>query len=194
MLLIARRHAILNLVIIVFNLFTNVYSLRIDNLSTTRPKDSIYNQLLNEQQTVIHEERGVVFNRVGHYYEVDNIFGLTVTVPVTRYICSILPMEQIEKLNLCLKYQESIRANLLQEKISSRSSLSDFLHSTNNTRFSAEKVPTKTHHHHHHRSKRLIPLIVGVAAGVLGALFTGGLRIFYIVKAVQLNRPVTDIQ
>ena len=194
MLLIARRHSILNLVIIVCNLFTNVCSLPIDNLSTAQRKDNIYNQLLHGEPLIIHEETGVVFSRVGYYYDVDDIFALTVTVPVTQYICSILPMEQIDKLSLCLEYQESIRASLRQDEIASHSSISDFLNSTNNTRFSAEKVPTKTHHRHHHRSKRFIPLIVGVAAGALSILFVGGLSIFNTVKTSLLNSRVTEIQ
>ncbi|CAF1489940.1 unnamed protein product, partial [Rotaria sp. Silwood1] len=143
---------------------------------------------------VIHEERGVAFSRVGYYYEVDDIFGLAVTVPVTQYACSILSMEQVEKLSLCLEYQESIRARLEQEDIASQSSISDFLNTINNTRFSSIKIPMKTLQRHHHRSKRLIPLIIGVAAGTLGLLFTGGLTIFNTIKAAQLNSRVTDIR
>ncbi|CAF4012725.1 unnamed protein product, partial [Rotaria sp. Silwood1] len=94
MLLILHRYSILNLVIIVFHLFTNGCSLSTNNLSFTQPKDSVYNQLLHGQDMVIHEERGVAFSRVGYYYEVDDIFGLAVTVPVTQYACSILSMEQ----------------------------------------------------------------------------------------------------
>jgi hypothetical protein len=175
-----------------FNLFTHVHSVPINDLSIAQPKDSVYNQLINGQNLIVHEERGVVFSRVGYYYEVDDIFGLTVTVPVTQYLCSILPMEQVEKLSLCVDYQEQLRNEVMQEEISSHSSISDFLNSTNNTRFSAEKVPIRTHHHHH-RSKRGVQLIIGVVAGVLGLLFSG-ITIFNTIKGAKLSNRVSEIQ
>ena len=136
MLLITRRQSLFHLISILFNFFTYVYPLPINDISTAQPKDSVFNQLLNGQDLGIHEKRGVVFSRVGYYYELDDIFGLTVTVPVTQYACSILPMEQVEKLSLCVDYQGLLRSKLEQEEIHSQSSVSDFLHSTNNTRFS----------------------------------------------------------
>ncbi|CAF0770885.1 unnamed protein product [Didymodactylos carnosus] len=189
MLLIVRRQSIFHLITVLLNLFTNIYPLPINHLSAPQPKDSVFNQLLNGQDLIIHEERGVIFSRVGYYYEVDAIFGLTVTVPVTQYVCSILPMDQVEKLSLCVDYEELLRSKLQQEEISSHSSISDFLSSTNNTRFSAEKVPTKTHH----RGKRFIPLIVGVVAGVLGLLFMGGVTVHNTIKGAQLSSRVSEI-
>ena len=192
--LIARRQSIFLLFIVMFDLLTNIQTAPLTGLSITQPRDSIYNQLINGQNLVIHEERGVVFSRVGYYYEVDDIFGLTVTVPVTQYVCSILPIEQIEKLSLCIDYQEPLRSKIEQEDIASQSSMADFLNATNNTRFSAEKVPIKTHHRHHHRSKRFIPLIIGVAVGALGLLFTGGVAIYNTIKGAQLSNRVSEIQ
>jgi cell division protein FtsL len=194
MLLINRRRLLFHLINILFNLFTHIHSVPISDLSIAQPKDSIYNQLINGQDLIVHEERGVVFSRVGHYYEVDDIFGLTVTVPVTQYVCSILPMEQVEKLSLCVDYEEVLRVKIEQEEVDSQSSLSDFLNSTNNTRFSAEKVPIRTHHRHHHRTKRFIPLIVGVVAGALGLLFMGGITVFNTIKGAQLSSRVSEIQ
>jgi hypothetical protein len=194
MLLVDRRQSMFPLIIVIFNLFTNIHSAPFNDLSTTQPKDSIYNQLIKGQNLVVHEERGVVFSRVGYYYEIDDIFGLTVTVPVTQYLCSILPMGQTDKLSLCVDYQQSLRSKLEQEEISSQSSLSDFLNSTNNTRFSAEKVPISTHHRHHHRNKRFIPMIVGIAAGALGLLFLGGVTLFNTIKGAHLRTRVSEIQ
>lgn len=195
MFLIARRRSLFHLINLLLNLFTHIHSVPINDLSISQSKDSIYNQLINGQNLIVHEERGVVFSRVGYYYEVDDIFGLTVTVPVTQYLCSILPMEQVEKLSLCVDYEEKLRGEVEQEDISSHSSISDFLNSTNNTRFSAERVPTKTRHHHSHkhRSKRLIPLIVGVVAGALG-LFMGGITIYNTIKGAQLGNRISEIQ
>ena len=135
--LIARWQSIFVLLTVIFNLFTNICISAHTNLSISKPADSIYNQLLNGESLVIHEERGVVFSRVGYYYEVEDIFGLTVTVPVTQYVCSILPIEQIEKLSLCKDYQEALRKKIEEEDIASQSSIAGFLNSTNNTRFSA---------------------------------------------------------
>ena len=192
MLLITRRQSLFHLISILFNFFTYIYPLPINDISTAQPKDSVFNQLLNGQDLVIHEKR-VVFSRVGYYYEVDDIFGLTVTVPVTQYVCSILPMEQVEKLSLCVDYQGLLRSKLEREEIHSQSS--DFLHSTNNTRFSAEKIAIKTRHHHlHHRSKRFIPMIVGVVASALGLLFVGGVTVYNTIKGAQLSNRVSEIQ
>ena len=166
----------------------------LSDLSVAQPKDSIYNQLINGQNLIVHEERGIIFSRVGYYYEIDDIFGLTVTVPVTQYLCSILPMQQVEKLSLCVDYQAQLRSTLEQEETPSHSSISDFLNSTNNTRFSAEKVPISTHHRHHHRSKRFIPLIVGIAAGAIGLLFLGGATVYNTIKGAQLSSRVSEIQ
>jgi len=127
--------------------------------------------------------------------KIEDIFGLTITVPATRYLCSVLPLEQVDRLSWCVDYQQSLRSKLEQEEILSQSSLSDFLNSTNNTRFSAEKVPISTHHrHHHHRSKRLIPMIVGIAAGAVGALFLGGMSLYSTIKGAQLSTRVSEIQ
>lgn len=104
MLVIDRRQSIFLLITVLFNLFTNIHSVPLSHLSSEQPKDSIYNQLINGENLIVHEERGVVFNRVGYYYEIDDIFGLTVTVPVTQYLCSVLPMEQADKLSLCVDY------------------------------------------------------------------------------------------
>ena len=194
MLLVDRRQSFSPLVIVIFNLLTNVHSAPLNGLSTAQPKDSIYNQLIKGRHLVVHEERGVVFNRVGYYYDIDDIFGLTITVPVTQYLCSVLPMEQVDKLSACMDYQQSLRSKLEQEEILSQSSLSDFLNSTNNTRFSAERIPTRTHHRHHHRSKRMIPIIVGVVAGAVGALFLGGVSLYNTIKGAQLSTRVSEIQ
>ena len=102
-------------------------------------------------------------------------------------------MEEVNKLSLCIDYQQSLRNRLAQEEQFSYSSLSDFLNSTNNTRFSAEKIPISAHHHHH-RTKRLIPMIVGIAAGAVGALFLGGVGLYNTVKGAQLSTRVSDIQ
>ena len=123
----------------------------------------------------------------------NDIFGLTVSVPVTQYVCSILPMEQAEKLSLCAEYHELLRSKIEEEDISSHSSVSDFLNATNNTRFSSEKVPTKTHHRHHQRSKRFLPLLIGVAAGTFGLFFIG-ISIFNSIKGAMLSSRVSDIQ
>ena len=193
MLLITRRQSLFHLISILFNFFTYIYPLPINDISTAQPKDSVFNQFLDGQDLVIHEKRGVVFSRVGYYYEVDDIFGLTVTVPVTQYGCSILSMEEVEKLSLCVDYQGLLRSKLEREEIHSQSS--DFLHSTNNTRFSAEKIAIKTRHHHlHHRSKRFIPMIVGVVAGALGLFFMGGVTVYNTIKGVQLSNRVSEIQ
>ena len=48
----------------------------------------------------MRKERGLVFSRVGHHYEVEEGCGLKLTVPVTQYISSILPMGQVEGLRL----------------------------------------------------------------------------------------------
>ena len=90
------------LIIVIFSLFTNVHSAPLYDPSTAQSKYSNYNQLINGQNLIVHEQRGVIFSRVGHYYEIDDIFGLTVTVPVTQYLCSVIPMEQVEKLSLCV--------------------------------------------------------------------------------------------
>ena len=191
---IARQQSIFHLLSILLNLLVASHSIPLNRPSIAQPKDSIYNQLIKGQTLVVHEETGVVFSRVGYYYEVDDIFGLTVSVPVTQYVCSILPMEQAEKLSLCAEYHELLRSKIEQEDLSSHSSVSDFLNSTNNTGFSSEKVPTKTHHRHHQRSKRFIPLIIlGVAAGGLG-LFLLGTSIFNSVKGAMLSSRVSDIQ
>ena len=188
-----RRQSIFHLFSIVLNLLVGSHSIPLNRPSIAQPKDSIYNQLIKGQTLVVHEERGIVFSRVGYYYEVDDIFGLTVSVPVTQYVCSILPMEQVEKLSLCAEYHELLRSKIEQEDISSHSSVSDFLNSTNNTRFSSEKIPTKTHHRHHQRSKRFLPLILGVAAGAFG-LFLIGTSIFNSIKGAMLSSRVSDIQ
>ena len=91
-------------------------------------------------------------------------------------------------------YQESLRVKVEQEEIQNQSPISDFLNSTNNTRFAAEKVPVKTHHrHHHHRSKRFIPFIVG-AVGALAVLVLGGGTVYNTVKGAQLSSQVSEIQ
>jgi hypothetical protein len=61
--------------------------------------------------------------------------------------------------------------------------------STNNTQFSAEKVPTRNHHH----SKRSVPLIIDAVAGGLGLLFAG-ITIFNTTKGTELSNRVSDIQ
>ena len=103
-------------------------------------------------------------------------------------------MEQVEKLSLCIDYEEMLRNKTEQEEVGSQSSLSDFLNLTNNTRFSAEKVPIRTHHRHHHRTKRSLPLIVGVVTGALGLLFMGGITIFNTIKGAVLSSRVSEIQ
>jgi hypothetical protein len=194
MLLVDHRQSIFPLIIVIFNLFTNIHCGPLNDLSTAQSKDSIYNQLIKGQHLIVHEERGVVFSRVGYYYEIDDIFGLTITVPVTQYLCPILPMEQMDKLSLCVDYQQSLRSKIEQEERLSQSSLSDFLNSTNNTRFSAERVPIRTHHRHHHqRSKRLIPMIVGIVVGAVGALL-GGVSLYNTIKGAQLSTRVSEIQ
>jgi hypothetical protein len=193
MLLIACRQSFFHLITMLLNLFTHIQSMPINDLSVAQLNDSIYNQLIHGQNLIVHEERGAIFCRVRYYYKVDDIFGLTVTVPVTQYLCSILPMEQVEKLSLCIDYQEQLRNEVGQEEISSHSSISDFLNSTNNTRFSAEKVPTRTYHRHHRRIKRFVPLIIGAVAGALGLLFSG-ISIFNTIKGAELSNRVSDIQ
>jgi hypothetical protein len=193
MLLIARRQSFFHLITMLLNLFTHIQSMPINDLSVAQFNDSIYNQLIHGQNLIVHEERGAIFCRVRYYYKVDDIFGLTVTVPVTQYLCSILPMEQVEKLSLCIDYQEQLRNEVGQEEISSHSSISDFLNSTNNTRFSAEKVPTRTYHRYHRRIKRFVPLIIGAVAGALGLLFSG-ISIFNTIKGAELSNRVSDIQ
>ncbi|CAF1599801.1 unnamed protein product [Adineta ricciae] len=191
---IDQRQPIFSLVLVIFNLFTDIHSVPLNDLSSPQPKDSIYNQLINGQNLVVHEENGVIFSRVGYYYEGDDIFGLTVTVPVTQYLCSVLPMEQVEKLSLCVNYQKSFHHEFDQEGIYSQSSLSDFLNSTNNTRFSGQKASVVTHHRHHHRNKRLLPLIVGVVAGAVGLIFLGGVAVYNTMKGAQLSSRVSEIQ
>ena len=71
--------------------------------------------------------------------------------------------------------------------------MSDFLNSTNNTRFCSEKVPIKTHRRHHQRSKRFLPLIIGIAAGALG-LFLIGTSTFNSIKGAMLSSRVPHIQ
>jgi hypothetical protein len=190
---ITRRQSLFHLFSILLNFLVGTHSVPINSPSIAQPTDSIYNQLIKGQTLVVHEESGVVFSRVGDYFEVDDIFGLTVSVPVTQYVCSILPMEQVEKLSLCAQYRELVRSKIEQEEIASHSSVSDFLNSTNNTRFSSEKVPIKTHHRHHQRSKRYLPLIVGVVAGALGLLFIDT-SIFNSIKGAMLSSRVSDIQ
>ena len=133
---ITRRQSLFHLFSVLLNLLVGSQSIPLNSSSIAQPKDSIYNQLIKGQTLVVHEERGVVFSRVGYYYEADDFFGLTVSVPVTQYVCSILPMEQVEKLSLCAEYHELLRSKIEQEDISSHCSMSDFLNSTNNTRFS----------------------------------------------------------
>jgi hypothetical protein len=185
------RQSLFHLFSILLNLLVGTHSVPLNRPSIAQPKDSIYNQLIKEQTLVVHEESGVVFSRVGYYYAVDDIFGLTVSVPVTQYVCSILPMEKVEKLSLCAQYQELLRSKIEQEEISSHYSVSDFLNATNNTRFSSGKVPIKTHHRPHQRSKRYLPLIVGVVAGALGLLFIGT-SIFNLIKGAMLSSRVSD--
>ncbi|CAF4043843.1 unnamed protein product [Adineta steineri] len=191
--LIARRQSLFLLITVVFNLFTSIHNATLTSFSIANPKDSIYNQLIGGENLVIHEGRAVVFSRVGYYYEVDDIFGLTVTIPVTQYVCSILPVEQIEKLSLCVDYQEALRKKIEQEDIASQSSIGDFLNFTNNTKFSAETAPVKTHHNHH-RSKRFIQLLIGITVGVLSLLFTGGVAVYNSIKGAQLSNRVSEIQ
>ena len=102
-----RRHAIFHFISVLFNVFTSIHAIPTSNLSIAQTKDSIYNQLINGQNLIVHEKKGAVFSRVGYYYEIDDIFGLTVTVPFSQYLCYILPMEQVEKLSLCLGYHPS---------------------------------------------------------------------------------------
>ncbi len=90
-------------------------------------------------------------------------------------------------MSLCRDYQELLRAKLEQDEIQSHYSISDFLHSTNNKRFSAEKAPIKTHYRHHHRSKHSIQLIVGVVGDNLDLLFTGGVSVFNTIKGAQMS-------
>ena len=71
--------------IVISNLFINIHSALFNDLSTAQPKGSIYDQLIDGRYLVVHEERGVVFSRVGYYYEIDDMFGLTITMPVTEY-------------------------------------------------------------------------------------------------------------
>ena len=59
---------------------------------------TVYNQLLNGQSLIMCEQSGVVFIRIGDYYDVDGIFVLTVVVPFVQYAYLILPMEQVKKL------------------------------------------------------------------------------------------------
>ena len=67
MLLVDRRQSIFPLIIVIFNLFTNIHSAPLNDLSIAQPKDSIYNQLIKDQHLIVHEgERGVVFSRVGY--------------------------------------------------------------------------------------------------------------------------------
>ena len=102
MFFIIHRQPLFHLLNILLNFSTNIYGLPITSPAINQTKDSVFNQMLNGENLIVHEERGVVFSRVGHYYEVDDIFGLTVTVPVSQYICPILPMDQVEKLRLCV--------------------------------------------------------------------------------------------
>jgi hypothetical protein len=188
--LIAHGRSVFLLVVVSLHLLTNSYPLPIHDPLGSQPRDSVYNQLINGQDLVIHENSGAVFSRIGYYYEVDDIFGLTVTLPVTQYLCSVLPMEQIEKLSLCLDYRESLLRRTNDSNIFSHSSISDFLNSTNNTRFPAEKVSFNAHH----RAKRLIPLIIGVTASAMGLLFVGGLTVYSSAKMAFLNSRVSEIQ
>ena len=188
--MITRRRSFFHLFSILLNLLVGSHTVPLNGSSLSQPNDSIYNQLIKGQTLIVHDERGVVFSRVGYYYEVDNIFGLTVSVPVNQYVCSILPMEEVEKLSLCAEYHELLRGKIEPEDISSHSSVSDFLNSTNNTRFSSEKVRIKTHHQ---RSRRYVPLINGTAAGALG-LLSIGTSIFSSIKGAILSGRVSDIQ
>lgn len=105
---------------------------------------------------------------------------------ISQYICSILPVDQVEKLRLYLDYQELLWIKVEQEEIQNHLFLI-LLNSTNNVRFSEEKVPVKTHyryhHHHHHRSKRLILFIVGT----LAVLVLRGGTVYDTVKEAQLR-------
>lgn len=46
MLLVDRRQSIFPLIVVIFNLFTNIHSAPLNDLSTAQPKDSVYNQLI----------------------------------------------------------------------------------------------------------------------------------------------------
>ena len=188
MFFITHRQPLFHLLNILLNFSTNIYGLPITSPAINQAKDSIFDQMLNGENLIMHEDRGVVFSRVGYYHEVDGIFGLTVTVPVSQYICPILPTNQVKKLRLCVDYQESLRIKIDQENIQNQSPISDFLTSTNNTRFSAEKVSIKTHHHH--RSKRFIPFIVG-AVGALAVVILEGSTVYNTVKGAQLSIRVS---
>ena len=110
---------------------------------------------------------------------------------ISQYICSILPVDQVEKLRLYLDYQELLWIKVEQEEIQNHLFLI-LLNSTNNVRFSEEKVPVKTHyryHHHHHRSKRLILFIVGT----LAVLVLRGGTVYDTVKEAQLRSRVSEI-
>ena len=98
-----RHQALFRFISVLFNVFTSIHTIPTSNLSIAQTKNI---QLINGQNLIAREEQGVVFSRVGYYYEIDDIFGLTVTVPVSQYLCYMLPMEQVEKLSLCLDYQE----------------------------------------------------------------------------------------
>jgi hypothetical protein len=65
-----------------------------------------------------------------------------------------------------------------------------FLNSTNDTRFSIDKVSVGAYH----RGKRPLPLIMGVTAGVIDLLFVGGVTMHSSIEAALLNNRISKIQ
>ncbi|CAF1605854.1 unnamed protein product, partial [Didymodactylos carnosus] len=76
--------------------------------SNNNENETIFNQILNQEPVIVHENAGVSFTHFGTYFDAEDVFALSVSVPITHYMCTLLPAEESSKLNLCNEYEATV--------------------------------------------------------------------------------------
>ncbi|CAF4437277.1 unnamed protein product [Didymodactylos carnosus] len=139
-------------------------------------KDSIFNHIIREEPLNVDETSGVVLIRIGKYFEVDDVFAIAMSVPITEHMCPLISMELSNKIVMCQKYH--VRLLDLSQSHHQRGTLSSDNWSEAET---------------HNRSKRLLPLILGFV-GVIGVMVGGGIGVYNSVTNQKLSDRMDQLQ
>ncbi|CAF1136165.1 unnamed protein product [Didymodactylos carnosus] len=139
-------------------------------------KDLIFNHIVREEPLIVDETSGVVLIKIGKYFEVDDMFAIAMSVPITEHMCPLISMELSNKIVMCQKHH----ARLLELSQS---------HHQHGTLSSDNWSEAETHN----RSKRLLSLILGFV-GVIEAMVGGGIGVYNSVTNQKLSDRMDQLQ
>ncbi|CAF1055995.1 unnamed protein product [Didymodactylos carnosus] len=146
-------------------------------------KDSIFNHIMSEEPLIVDETSDVVLIRHGDYYEVEDLFALALSVPITEHMCSLIPIENSSQLIMYEEYKNRILSQGKEEN--------SHKHSDTSHNVTFEEFTNSTHH----RSKRILPLIPLVVGGIgcLAALVSGIFNVDNAYKTSELASRLSQV-